>query len=221
MQMHVHLISAQMYHVFIEDSPLFLYQIGRDEDLLPNNPKGLRLRYPGKSKYLSNYVDQFEKNSRYPYLAIGTEDLDLLWQHFRAMFDWVPAAGGVVYNERDEILFFFRRGSWDWPKGKIDEGEGIEAAALREVEEETGIKAEIINSLGASYHVYKHKGRRVLKPSYWFTMRALPPIVVVLQTEEDIIASDWLTAEAFTALDRPFYASLRPILNGLLKTKLG
>jgi len=47
-------------------------------------------------------------------------------------------AGGLVTNENNELLMIFRRGKWDLPKGKADEGETVEACALREVEEETG-----------------------------------------------------------------------------------
>ena len=52
----------------------------------------------------------------------------------------IQAGGGLVENEKGEILFMFRRGKWDLPKGKLDPGESLENCALREVKEETGIR---------------------------------------------------------------------------------
>ncbi|MCK7539615.1 MAG: NUDIX domain-containing protein [Marinilabiliales bacterium] len=61
-----------------------------------------------------------------------------------SLFNIVIAAGGFVRNEKDEILFIFRRGHWDLPKGKLNHKKGIiekkKDAAVREVMEETGIE---------------------------------------------------------------------------------
>ena len=51
----------------------------------------------------------------------------------------ITAAGGLVLNPNTEILMIFRRGHWDLPKGKLDEGETIVSCAVREVQEETGL----------------------------------------------------------------------------------
>lgn len=53
---------------------------------------------------------------------------------------FILAAGGLVKNTEDQWLLIFRLGKWDLPKGKLENGETPEAAALREVEEECGIK---------------------------------------------------------------------------------
>ena len=52
----------------------------------------------------------------------------------------IHAAGGIVRNEKDEILLIFRLGKWDFPKGKVEEGEQFDQTAVREVEEETGLQ---------------------------------------------------------------------------------
>ena len=52
----------------------------------------------------------------------------------------IIAAGGLVLNEKNELLMIFRRGFWDLPKGKVDEGETLEQCAVREVKEETGLQ---------------------------------------------------------------------------------
>ncbi len=68
----------------------------------------------------------------------------------------ILAAGGLVLNEKGEVLFMFRKGKWDLPKGKLDPGETMDACALREVMEETGlVQVELKNFLldhGAPVH---------------------------------------------------------------------
>ena len=67
----------------------------------------------------------------------------------------IIAAGGLVFNEKNELLMIYRRGKWDLPKGKLDEGERIEDCAVREVMEETGInRINISNKIGETYHAY-------------------------------------------------------------------
>ena len=53
----------------------------------------------------------------------------------------------------------FRRGKWDLPKGKLDPGETLEACALREVREETGVgQLELIKFLLVTEHEYEESG---------------------------------------------------------------
>ncbi len=59
----------------------------------------------------------------------------------------IIAAGGIVVNPNKEILWIFRRGFWDLPKGKLDPNESIEACAIREVMEETGISNLVLGDL--------------------------------------------------------------------------
>ena len=66
-----------------------------------------------------------------------TRDLKQLWKHFKSLFKYIKAAGGVIYNDVGEILFIERLERWDLPKGKVDKGESNKEAAIREVEEET------------------------------------------------------------------------------------
>ena len=68
-------------------------------------------------------------------------DIEELFAGVSKHFRLIKAAGGFVYTPEEEILFIFRRGKWDLPKGKLDEGEDLPSCALREVEEETGLKA--------------------------------------------------------------------------------
>lgn len=111
-------------------------------------------------------------------------------------FKNVPAAGGFVKNFDDEVLIMFRRGKWDLPKGKIDKGETPEDAALREVQEETGLDRLLIRKeLGSTYHTYWMKGKHVLKRTYWYEMKHVSREAAKLipQIEEDIVEVKWMS----------------------------
>ncbi|QLG44276.1 NUDIX hydrolase [Costertonia aggregata] len=84
----------------------------------------------------------------------------------------VVAAGGVVTNKEGKVLFIYRNDKWDLPKGKLDKGESIEECAIREVEEETGVKGlKIENFLKTTYHVFKRNGNYKLKEVHWYAMK--------------------------------------------------
>lgn len=105
------------------------------------------------------------------------------------------AAGGLVLNERNELLMIFRRGKWDLPKGKLDEGETIEACAVREVEEETGLRNIQLNELiDTTQHTYTEKGKTIEKLTYWYSMQTDSKQQLIPQTEEDIQQIKWIPA---------------------------
>ncbi len=107
-------------------------------------------------------------------------------------FTYIRAAGGWVINKNGEVLMIFRRGKWDLPKGKVENGELDEQAALREVWEETGIKAEIIdNQFISVWHTYEMNGLQMLKETRWFRMTATTDQHLKPQTEEDIEFTGW------------------------------
>ncbi|MBL7764956.1 MAG: NUDIX hydrolase [Chitinophagaceae bacterium] len=110
---------------------------------------------------------------------------------FKNTFPLILAAGGVVYNAKDELLFIFRRGKWDLPKGKLDPGEDLPACALREVTEETGVDGlSIVRPICTSYHIYL-EGEYLLKETHWYLMisagRYLKP-----QKSEGITKALWV-----------------------------
>lgn len=107
----------------------------------------------------------------------------------------IVAGGGIVTNEKDEILMIFRRGVWDLPKGKLDAGETIESCAVREVEEETGAQNIKLGKLvGITYHEYfdTWKQRDVSKESHWYAMKVTGDQKLVPQTDEDIEEIQWV-----------------------------
>lgn len=105
------------------------------------------------------------------------------------------AGGGLVLNEKGELLMIFRRGKWDLPKGKLDKGETIEHCALREVMEETGLtKVTIGKLIDVSFHGYfdSYLHEEVIKETHWFAMRATGDQKLIPQTEEDITEIRWV-----------------------------
>jgi len=116
-----------------------------------------------------------------------------LFKAFKKKFTLITAGGGLVQNEKNEVLLIFRRGKWDLPKGKLDKGETIEACALREVQEETGLmNINLDGPLMITYHTYHEGSRFILKESHWYWMKASGEEKPVPQTEEDIHEIKWV-----------------------------
>jgi 8-oxo-dGTP pyrophosphatase MutT (NUDIX family) len=127
----------------------------------------------------------------------------------------IIAAGGLVTNDKNELLMIFRRGKWDLPKGKLDEGETIEACAVREVQEETGIgNLEFGNLAGITYHEYFEKGNNenVIKETHWFAMRANGEATLVPQTNEDIEKIIWADEAALKECLKNTYRNIIEII---------
>lgn len=115
------------------------------------------------------------------------ENLEIDWQRFLLNFEIREAAGGVVKNERNELLWIYRFDTWDLPKGHIEKGESKEVAAIREVEEECNVSGlKIEEELPTTYHVFKHKNVMVLKVSHWFAMKTEQITNMAPQLEEGI-----------------------------------
>lgn len=137
--------------------------------------------------------DYLEKNKVAQEVYLICEDPELIFQQYQELFTPIEAAGGVVFNTQFQILCIYRRGYWDLPKGKIDPGETIEQAALREVIEETGVLyPKILKPLPHTWHTYREpKQGRILKRTHWYAMQTQSDFVQ-LQKEEDIESHRWI-----------------------------
>jgi len=114
----------------------------------------------------------------------------------------ITAAGGLVFNQQNELLMIFRRGFWDLPKGKLDDGETIEQCALREVQEETGLKnIRLGDAIGITHHDYfdNWTNQDVTKETHWYKMFVADHQKLIPQTDEDIEKAEWVTAEVAAA----------------------
>ena len=139
--------------------------------------------------------------------------LDELKKAFFKKFTFIRAAGGLVINEKKEILLIFRRGKWDLPKGKLDKGETLEECAVREVKEETGlIKPKLISPLTITYHTYHEGARFILKESHWYNMKVSGQQKLIPQTTEDISDIKWVKADELSPYLKNSYPAIADVL---------
>ncbi|MEH6306376.1 NUDIX domain-containing protein [Olivibacter sp. CPCC 100613] len=125
----------------------------------------------------------------------------------------IGAAGGLVRNGDGDILFIHRLGKWDLPKGKIDPGEKSKRAALREVEEECGIRVDYLGpKIMSSYHAYEIKGNVVLKKTNWYEMGVNKKPKLIPQTSEDITDAQWIQPEQTHEILSNTYGIIKDVL---------
>jgi 8-oxo-dGTP pyrophosphatase MutT (NUDIX family) len=135
---------------------------------------------------------------KYPeYLYFYHNDLEELFYQFQSKFISIIAAGGLVLNSSKELLVIYRNGKWDLPKGKVEENEEIELAAIREVQEECGIiQIEILGFFERTYNIYDLNAQSYFKTTHWFLMKTNQEEELKPQLEEGIEEVKW------TSIDR-------------------
>ena len=155
---------------------------------------------------------QFSRSAG-PQNLVITGDEEKIWRVFRSLFSYVEAAGGLVFNPAHELLMIYRNKHWDLPKGKMEAGEEPEQTAMREVEEECGIKKlRVERLLGSTYHIFFQSGTGCLKRTHWFEMSCTDSSGLIPQAEEGIEEAKWMSkSEAKNILDS-VYLSLREVL---------
>ena len=160
-----------------------------DEQLL----HGVLMARTDSDVVLQSIVDSLIERPQIKGLVLLHEDVDELFSIFRSLFKEIDAAGGVVRNDQGAILFIFRNGKWDLPKGKLEKGETIEEGAMREVEEECGVHGLKINGeLKPTYHIFERNDQWCFKTTYWFNMNYSGSEVLVPQAEEGIERAEWI-----------------------------
>lgn len=182
-------------------------------NLVKHPPAGIDYHLVTSKKELVQLYEEFEANLTHKELVVFCDDHLQRKYDFFSLFNIVIAAGGFVRNERDEILFIFRRGHWDLPKGKLNHKKGIiekkKDAAVREVMEETGIeKIDIFAKKGRTYHIFFDKKERYLKITYWYEMRAPSDQKLKPQAEEDITEVRWVPKDELDNVLKGAYPSL-------------
>ncbi|WMW78666.1 NUDIX domain-containing protein [Flavobacterium sp. 20NA77.7] len=173
-----------MYKVFVNDKPLFLTNKVEKE----TNFRIYLLETVNIRKVISElFLNKIDSALLYH------PDEKLILKTLKSKMPVAKAGGGLVYNKKGEVLFIFRNGKWDLPKGGIEKNEEIEDTAIREVEEETGVKGlKIIDKLQKTYHIFKRNGRYKLKITYWFKMQTNFTGPTCPQEKEGISKAVWL-----------------------------
>jgi ADP-ribose pyrophosphatase YjhB (NUDIX family) len=135
---------------------------------------------------------------------------------FMGFFKAREAAGGIVQNEKSEYLFIFNREKWTFAKGHVEKGEEVSAAALREVEEETGLQSlKMGDKIGTTYHTF-FKNKWKMKVTHWYRMLAESSETLVPQTEEYITDVRWISAQEWWAKTWETY----PLVNELMQNEM-
>ena len=144
-------------------------------------------------------------------------DLQELQKVFFSQFKIIRAGGGLVRNEKDEILLILRKNKWDLPKGKLDPSETIEECAVREVKEETGLsRVDLVKSIEITYHTYVEKGTLILKESHWYEMKSDSSQELIPQTEEEISEIKWVAVNDIPEYLKNSYGNIIKVLKSYL-----
>lgn len=160
-----------------------------------------------------NYDELINKKS-VKEIYFFNENEEQLFAYFSKLFKVIDAAGGLVKNKNTQWLFIFRHNKWDLPKGKLEKNEAITDAAIREVEEECGIKGlSIVKQIPSTYHIYFLNNKAVLKRTYWFEMDCIDQSPLVPQLEEGITDVKWLSKGELKKVWDNTYESVRDVMN--------
>ena len=195
---------ANMYKVFVNDKPIILTTEVEKESGFKN--------YLLKSVNISKVIKELNRSSIKEVRLIH-DDKDKLLKKFLKKLPNVVAGGGKVYNNKEEILFIFRNGKWDLPKGKVDGKETIEEAAIREVEEETKVRdLKIVKPLETTYHIFKRNGKYKIKITYWFEMTTTYTGKLEPEENEGITEVAWLNQSEITKALKNSYANIKSLI---------
>jgi 8-oxo-dGTP pyrophosphatase MutT (NUDIX family) len=190
-----------MYKVFVNDKPFFLTnEIVKETDF-----QFFLLESTDITKLVTN---MFNNKIKKCYLYYPDEKIIL-----RKLKEKIPvqrAGGGLVYNKKGEVLFIFRNGKWDLPKGGKEKREKMKLTAMREVEEETGVNGlVIIKKLQKTYHIFKRNGIYKLKITQWYEMKTDFDGMPVGQLEEGIEKVAWLNPEQIAEALKNSYENIK------------
>ena len=203
-----------MYKVFIKNKPLFF--IENDEDM--STLKSQFIYSINNACDKERILDEHFASQNYIY--VHGSSFDEVWGLFFGNYKVVQAAGGVVLNNKNQVLFIFRNGFWDLPKGKVEDEEAISIAAIREVEEECGIsKPTLISKLLVTYHTYDTYGENCLKPTHWYLMQYDGAEELLPQQEEGITNVQWVNQEDIAPMMLNTFGSIVDVIETFQNNK--
>ncbi len=160
-------------------------------------PQNLRIEYDNASmQAVYSLCKSLLSGTSYPakefVFWVGDIQESILQLH--ELFEVVHSAGGIVEAE-GKLLFIKRKGRWDLPKGKVEAGEDYPTAAVREIQEETGVTATVMAHLLDTWHAYDDFGPLTLKCTHWFWLQAPFACPTNPQNSEGIAQAEWLSPQ--------------------------
>lgn len=161
----------------------------------------------------------FEKEPETNILFVYSLDkLEEVLSVVKSMYIYVVAAGGVVKNSKEELLFIHRFNKWDLPKGHVEAGEAIPDAAVREVVEETSVEnIKLGPYLGSTFHVYILYNEWCLKETHYYEMLTDNNAKLIPQTAEAITEAKWIGADLLPYTLSKSYPSIRDFILAYIK----
>lgn len=203
-----------MYEVFFNERKIVITEL---EKITINKTSVLRDNFQTKEAIREWFLEFSE--SEIPQVILLHPSPKYFFENlFQPIFKVIYAAGGVV-KRGDTILFIFRNGKWDLPKGKVDMGETVQEAAKREVEEECGILGhEIIKKIHSTFHIYQSphsdaKGQWIFKETVWFEMKYKGLENGSPQAEENITLLKWFKQSELDSVLRNTYENLKQTIS--------
>ena len=204
-----------MYKIFYEQRALIFPNIGENELNLDVTAQQLESYEVEK---IHNFLRQWLVVNLQEDVVIDKVSPEALSSAMLRTFRLAPAAGGVVVSD-NQFAAIQRHGIPDLPKGHIEEGEDAATAAVREVEEETGLTGlSIVRQLPSSWHCYLYEDEWRLKQTSWYQMTTDDPCRVDPQTDEDITEVTFLGAYDLEWFLKNTYRSLAETLSESLKS---
>lgn len=198
-----------MYKVFFSDITVYLTN---DETFHKTLKQVIFFKYDQKDQ-LVEMIDLCEIMKKTRNVVLYHSNLKVLWDDFVSFFIIIEAAGGIVKNEKNEILVIKRKGFWDLPKGKCENNEEIELCAIREVTEECGLqKIKIKNKITETFHTYKINNDRILKRTHWYGMLSSSTENLIPQSLEGITDVKWISLKGMDEIYKNTYESIRQLL---------
>ncbi|MFL1895891.1 NUDIX hydrolase [Aquimarina sp. 2-A2] len=193
-----------MYKVFVNNTPIILSTKKAVQDYTT---------IPIKEVDFNDLILKILKDDKLKF-HLYHKNQEKLIDHLYTKLPVVLAGGGKVYNDSKEILFIRRNGKWDLPKGKSEKKEDMETTAIREVEEETGVKdLEITKFLYKTFHVFKRNDEYRLKVTYWFEMKTEYNGPLTPQIDEGIKKVKWKDAKKAKKALQNSYANIRELFS--------
>ncbi len=199
-----------MYKVFVNNKPVF-FLLEKD---LPSETASdvLVIPFNGQEALIEILKIGYSRN-QFRIIYLVTQSADSAMHHFLSFFKIIHAAGGIVTNNKNELLVIYRNKIWDLPKGKIERDESPQEGAKREVCEETGIcNLEITGFAEETWHTYYHNNTPIMKHTSWFKMRSSGIGEFKLQREEGIEEARWISREEIKKLLNDAYPSIAGLI---------
>ena len=185
-------------------------------------PKKLYSRVLIYDASIDTIVNLLKKMTRYKFkkiysITLTLKNLDNDIKELKKMFKIIKAGGGVVNNNKKEILFIYRMKKWDLPKGKLDKGETIKQCAKREVEEETKVKVSCGKKILSTWHTYTKNKKFILKKTTWYMMESIDDSKMKPQKKEKIEKVEWMKKSSVDDILLNSYKTLNYLMKNYFK----